>query len=96
VRCGLLEVDTGDVPVATHLPASFYSLLTPQVFARAKYDEMCAKKVELHASQLHLVKGSRLNIRIGPGDASLAKAILNVLPKAKVKPLANPFEEAQW
>lgn len=96
LRSALVEVDEGDVPVATHAPTGFYSLLTPQVFARAKFEEMCAKKAELHASQLHLVKGSRLNIRIGPGDGSLAKAILNVLPKAKAKPLTNPFEEAQW
>ena len=96
LRSGLVEVDPGDAPVAMHLPTSFYSLLTPQVFSKAKYEEMCAKKAELHASQLHLVKGSRLNVRIGPGDASLAKALLNVLPKAKAKPLTNPFEEAQW
>ena len=86
LRSGLIEVDPGDAPVATHPPTGFYSLLTPQVFARAKFEEMCVKKAELHASQLHMVKGSPLNIRIGPGDGSLAKAILNVLPKAKAKP----------
>lgn len=96
LRNGLIEVDAGGAPMATHPPSGFHSLLTPQVFAMAKYQEMCAKKAELHASQLHIVRGSQLNVRIGPGDASLAKALLNVLPKAKAKPLTNPFEEAQW
>jgi len=46
---------------------------------------------------LHLLKGSGLNIRAGgAGDASLVKAMLNLLPKAKVKGPTNPFEEAQW
>ncbi|MFI5378597.1 MAG: 2-C-methyl-D-erythritol 4-phosphate cytidylyltransferase [Tepidisphaerales bacterium] len=96
LRNPLVEVDSGGVPVAMHPPSSFYGLLTPQAFAVAKYREMCAKKAELHPSQLHIVKGSPLNVRIGPGDGSLAKALLNILPKAKAKPLTNPFEEAQW
>ena len=38
-----------------------------------------------------------LNIRLGgPGDAGMAKAMINMLPKSKVKPPSSPFEEAQW
>jgi len=32
----------------------------------------------------------------GPGDASLVRAMLNLLPKPKIKGPSNPFEEAQW
>jgi len=96
LRSGLIEVDPGGAPMATHLPSSYHIMQTPQVFSLAKYQEMCARKAEPHASQLHIVKGSPLNNRIGPPDASLARAILNILPKAKSKPLTNPFEEAQW
>jgi len=31
----------------------------------------------------------------GPGDAAMVKAMMNLLPRPKIKP-ANPFEEAQW
>jgi 2-C-methyl-D-erythritol 4-phosphate cytidylyltransferase len=96
LRNGLIEVDAGGAPVAMHPASSYYGLLAPQAFAMKAFHEICDKKSELHASRLHIVKGSPLNIRVGPGDASLAKALLNVLPKAKAKPLTNPFEEAQW
>ena len=32
----------------------------------------------------------------GPGDSGLAKVMLGMLPKAKIKPPSSPFEEAQW
>jgi hypothetical protein len=58
---------------------------------------MATSGKELHPSQTTILKGSSLNIRIGgSGDASLAKAMLNMLPKPKVKPLNIQFEEAQW
>ncbi len=42
------------------------------------------------------MNGSPLNVRLGgPGDAALAKALLALLPKPKVR-AASPFEEAQW
>jgi hypothetical protein len=44
-----------------------------------------------------LVKGSSLNVRAGgPGEGSLIKTMLNMLPKPKIKPPSSPFEEAQW
>ena len=43
------------------------------------------------------MKGSPLNIRVGSSaDERVAKAMLNMLPKPKVKAPSNPFEEAQW
>ena len=101
LRNGLIEVDEGGNPLAIHRPCSCMNLLTPQVFSRAKFLEMAGGQggaaKEVHPSQLTLVKGSGLNLRVGgPGDAGLIKTMLGMLPKAKVKPLSSPFEEAQW
>jgi len=96
VRSSLLELDEGGGAVALHPAASFAQLLTPQVYSRQRLTELAAGR-EVHASELKLVKGSGLNIRLtGAGDAGLAKAILNLMPKPKAKALSNPFEEAQW
>jgi 2-C-methyl-D-erythritol 4-phosphate cytidylyltransferase len=101
VRNGLVELDEGGNPLAVHRPGSFMNLLTPQVFSLAKFLELAGGQggpaKEIHPSQLTLLKGSGLNVRVGgPGDAALIKTMLNLLPKAKVKPLSSPFEEAQW
>jgi 2-C-methyl-D-erythritol 4-phosphate cytidylyltransferase len=101
LRNGLVEVDEGGNPLAMHRPAAFMNLLTPQVYSRAKFLELAggpgAAAKEIHPSQLTLVKGSGLNLRVGgAGDAGLIKTMLAMLPKAKVKPLSSPFEEAQW
>jgi 2-C-methyl-D-erythritol 4-phosphate cytidylyltransferase len=96
VRSSLVEVDPGGNPMALHAAAEFVQLLWPQVFSRARFLELAAGK-EIHPSELTLVKGSGLNIRLGgAGDASVAKAMLNLLPKPKTKAPSNPFEEAQW
>jgi len=97
VRTTLVEVDEGGNPLAWHLAPSYMHLLTPQAFSKAKFAEIGSSGKELHPSQTTLVKGSSLNVRIGgPGDASLARAMINMLPKPKVKPMSSPFEEAQW
>jgi len=97
VRGALVEVDEGGEAMAIHPASRFMELLGTQAFSRGKFEAMAKSKQEPHASQLHLLKGSGLNIRAGgAGDASLVKAMLNLLPKAKVKGPTNPFEEAQW
>jgi 2-C-methyl-D-erythritol 4-phosphate cytidylyltransferase len=97
VRGTLVETDEGGSPVAFHLPTHFSQLLTPQAFSKAAFLEMASKKTELHPSRLTLLKGSPLNVRIGgPGDATLLKSMLNMLPKPKSKAAINPFDEAQW
>ena len=96
-RTPLIEVDEGGNSLAIHPIIRFMQLLTPQCLSRKKFEEIAASKQELHPSQLHVVKGSGLNIRLGgAGDLSLAKAMMNMLPKRKVKGPNNPFEEAQW
>lgn len=97
VRSQMVEVDEGGNALAFHAPSSFMNIVTPHCYARAAFDELVRSKAEPHASKITLLKGSPLNIRLGgPGDVSLIKAMLNMLPKAKSKPLSSPFEEAQW
>ncbi len=97
VRSPLVEVDEGANPLAWRLPGEFMHLLTPQCYSREKFIEMGRTQSPVHPSQSMLIKGSALNLRIGgSGDAGLIKTMINMLPKAKMKPLSNPFEEAQW
>jgi 2-C-methyl-D-erythritol 4-phosphate cytidylyltransferase/2-C-methyl-D-erythritol 2,4-cyclodiphosphate synthase len=97
IRSPLVEVDEGGGAMAYHLPGSFVQLLTPQAFSKSKFMEMVNTGREIHPSQVTLLKGSPLNIRIGgSGDAGLAKVMLHMLPKPKMKAPSGPFEEAQW
>jgi 2-C-methyl-D-erythritol 4-phosphate cytidylyltransferase len=97
LRTPLVEVDEGGNPLSYHLPGSYVQLLTPQVYSKQKFAEMASAGKELHPSQVKLLKGSPLIVGLGgAGDATLVKAMLNMLPKPKVKPPSSPFEEAQW
>jgi 2-C-methyl-D-erythritol 4-phosphate cytidylyltransferase len=97
LRGGLAELDEGGGAMAFHAASRYRQVLTPQVFSAAAFKEMAGKKAEPHASQFGLVEGSGLNVRASGGrDASLLKAMLNMLPKRKVRGPENPFEEAQW
>jgi 2-C-methyl-D-erythritol 4-phosphate cytidylyltransferase len=97
VRSTLVELDEGNNPVAYHFPSRFVHLLTPQVFAKERFVKMAETGVEVHPSEVSLVKGSPLNVRIGGGgEERMAKAMLNMLPKPKVRAPSSPFEEAQW
>jgi 2-C-methyl-D-erythritol 4-phosphate cytidylyltransferase len=97
VRASLIELDEGQNAVVFHNPTAFLQMLTPQVFSKAKFMEMAAAQKELHPSQWKLIKGSSLNVRVGTSaDASMAKSMLNMLPKPKLKAPSSPFEEAQW
>lgn len=96
LRSTLVEVDEGGSALAYHLPSRFMNLVTPQVFSREEYLRLAKEKTDTHASQVTLLKGSPLNVRVaGSGDASLIKAMLNMLPKPK-KAAGGPFDEAQW
>jgi 2-C-methyl-D-erythritol 4-phosphate cytidylyltransferase len=97
LRAPLIEIEEADAPVATHPAARMLSLLTPQVYSADKFAEMVAKRSELHPSELSILRGSGLNVRvISSADATLIKAMMNLLPKPKIKGPTNPFEEAQW
>jgi 2-C-methyl-D-erythritol 4-phosphate cytidylyltransferase len=97
VRGTLVELDEGGQAIGYQRPDRFALLVTPQFFSRAKFDEMAKAKRETHASEVTLIKASPLNVRVGGvGDNGLVKAMINLLPKPKVKPPSSPFEEAQW
>ena len=69
-----------------HLSNRYVQLLTPQAFTRTKFMEIASSKQDIHASALHLLKGSPLNVRLsGSGDAALVKQLINMLPKPKLK-----------
>jgi 2-C-methyl-D-erythritol 4-phosphate cytidylyltransferase len=96
VRSQLLEVDEHGQAMACRTPTEFVHLLTPMAFTREKFLALCASKSEPHASELTLVKGSPLNVRVGGGgDAGFVKTFLNMLPKKKIQSM-GVFEEAQW
>jgi 2-C-methyl-D-erythritol 4-phosphate cytidylyltransferase len=97
VKSVLVEVDEGGSAMAYHLPSRFVQLLTPQSFSRARFVKMAESGTEVHPSEVRLLKGSPLNVRIsGPGEAGLVKSMIGMLPKPKVKGPLTPFDEAQW
>lgn len=96
VRSTLVEVDEGGQAVTYHLPGQFRHLLTPQAFRKDRFIELARNRSEPHPSELTLLEGSSLNIRLSGGDASVVRAMINLLPKPKVKGPLSPFEEAQW
>jgi 2-C-methyl-D-erythritol 4-phosphate cytidylyltransferase len=97
LRATLVELDEGGSPLAYHSPANYMQLATPQVFQRDRFLKFATTKAEPHPSEIKLLKGSPLNVRVGSGgDISLAKAMLSMMPKPKIKAPNSPFEEAQW
>jgi 2-C-methyl-D-erythritol 4-phosphate cytidylyltransferase len=96
-RAALLELDDVGHPVALAAPSRFVQMLLPICFTRARFERLASEKTEPHASEYAIVKGSGLNVRVNGGhDAGLVKAMLNLLPRPKVKAPSSPFEEAQW
>ena len=97
IACIAIQIDEHGNPLHHWRADEFVHLLTPQLYSRDLFLSSAAKGEPLPLSYAKLLKGSPLNQRIrGAGDASLAKSMMNHLPKPKSKPLSNPFEEAQW
>jgi 2-C-methyl-D-erythritol 4-phosphate cytidylyltransferase len=101
MSCGLsgtlLRIDESDHISETLTTRPLRMLLTPQVFSRKAFDELCDKGFESLRSRLALHDSSKLNIRVNSSaDATLARAHLTLLPKPRVKGPSNPFEEASW
>lgn len=97
MRSELIQVDDGGRPLHHWRADEFVQLLTPQLYSRERFNAMTAGGEHMPLAHARLIKGSPLNVRIrGGGDASLGNLILGLLPKPKVKPPSNPFEEAQW
>jgi 2-C-methyl-D-erythritol 4-phosphate cytidylyltransferase len=97
IRNGMAELDEGGNPVGIVPSSRFTQLVTPMLLSKQKFLELAGAKREPHGSELSLLKGSALNIRVGgAGEGNIAKAMLNMLPKPKLKGGLTPFEEAQW
>ncbi|HXE52549.1 MAG TPA: 2-C-methyl-D-erythritol 4-phosphate cytidylyltransferase [Tepidisphaeraceae bacterium] len=97
LRSELIQVDEGGNPLRVWNPDEFVQVMLPQVYSKATFARMAQSGQELSAVHATLLKGSPLNLRIrGAGDASLAKCMMSLMPKPKVKPPGSPFEEAQW
>lgn len=97
VKSGLIQLDEGGAPVGVVNPNDYAQVVLPMLLTKAKFIELAKAKREPHASELTLLKGSSLNVRLsGPADAGFIKAMLSMMPKPKSRPLGSPFEEAQW
>ncbi|HZZ42131.1 MAG TPA: 2-C-methyl-D-erythritol 4-phosphate cytidylyltransferase [Tepidisphaeraceae bacterium] len=79
------------------LPGEIWVMQGMEIYDIQRFRKMVAEKLPVPAKEMELVKGSMLNVRCNStGDASMVKAMLNMLPKPKKNALSNPFEEAQW
>lgn len=97
IRAGLIETEESGKPIALRPPQRFAQVVTPWAMRKDKFLEMAKSKREPAAAEMWLVRSSSLNIRVSsPGDAGLAKVMIGMLPKPKIKGPENPFEEAQW
>lgn len=97
MRSSLAKIDeTGEI-LSIESPQRFMQVVTPWAIKREKFVDLAKAKREPSPSEVHLLKGSHLNMRVNSaGDAILAKAMIGMLPKPKMRAADNPFEEAQW
>jgi 2-C-methyl-D-erythritol 4-phosphate cytidylyltransferase len=97
VRSGLIEVDESGKPVSLGSARRFQQVVTPWALRKDKFAELVKNKRDPSAGEMWLLHSSPLNVRVASAsDASLAKSMIAMLPKPKVRAADNPFEEAQW
>ena len=73
------------------------NLVTPQAFSKRSSSRWPRRKSELHASEVTLLKGSPLNVRVGGcGDAGFVQDDDQHAAEAEDQGPMSPFEEAQW
>jgi 2-C-methyl-D-erythritol 4-phosphate cytidylyltransferase len=97
VRGGIVETEESGKPIAIRSGQRFQNIVTPWALRKDKFMEIVKTKRDPAAAEMWLVRSSSLNIRVvSPADATLAKSMLAMLPKPKVRAADNPFEEAQW
>jgi 2-C-methyl-D-erythritol 4-phosphate cytidylyltransferase len=97
IRTGVVELEDSGKPMSVRSGQKFQQLVTPWAFRKDKFLEMVKNRREPVASEIWLLRSSSLNIRVTTAtDATLAKLMLGMLPKPKVRGPDNPFEEAQW
>jgi 2-C-methyl-D-erythritol 4-phosphate cytidylyltransferase len=96
LNAAVLEIEAG--MISSHRPQkSLRSLVTPMVFSRKAFEEFAQKGIESMLSRIVPFESTALNVRVNAGNESgLAKAMIGLLPKPKLKGPSNPFEEASW
>lgn len=67
LRAGLVQLDEGGSPIGLLTPSEYAQVVTPLLFTKAKFMELATAKREPHASELTLLKGSPLNVRLSSG-----------------------------
>gem|GEM_PF-619713 len=93
----LLQLDETGTVLESLPGKSLRQLFWTFAFKRKVFEEVIKSGLGAVHSRLHLLDASPLSMRVNSaGDASLAKAHINLLPKPKTKASTNPFEEAQW
>jgi 2-C-methyl-D-erythritol 4-phosphate cytidylyltransferase len=96
-RSSLIEMDESGEVMAMHSPQKFLNVTSPWAFERGKFLDMAKSRREPSPSEIFVLRGSPLNVRVnGSADAALIKSMIHLLPKPKVRAADNPFEEAQW
>jgi 2-C-methyl-D-erythritol 4-phosphate cytidylyltransferase len=97
LRSTIAQVEESGRPISLNAPQRFMQVVTPWALTRGKFLELAQAKRGPEAGEIVLLRGSSLNIRVNGGsDAALAKVMIGMLPKPKIRAADNPFEEAQW
>jgi len=97
LRGELAELGGDGLPMAIRPAVSFLQLLTPWVMKRGVLAAAIKNQALPTGADLTILRAAPQNIRVGSaGDAGLAKTMLAMLPKRKMRASENPFEEAQW
>jgi len=97
VRGGVIETEDSGKPIALRSGQRFQQVVTPWVFRKDKFLEMAKNRRDPAVGEMWLLRSSSLNVRLSHAtDVSMVKAMISLLPKPRIKPADNPFEEAQW
>ncbi len=97
LKATIAQLDDSGKPLSLNPPQKFMQVVTPWSMKRDKFLEIAKTKKDPAPADIHLLRGSNLNIRVnGSSDAALAKVMIGMLPKPKMRAAENPFEEAQW
>lgn len=97
VNAGLVSLDETGTLTDLRTAKSQRQLLTPWCLKRDVFEQLIKTGPTGVLSRLVPLESSPVNVRVSGGaDASIARALLPLVPKPKPKAASNPFEEAQW
>ena len=86
LRGGIIEAEDSGKPIAIRSGQRFQNVATPWALRKDKFLEMVKAERDPAATEMWLVRSSALNIRVvSAADATLAKSMLAMLPKPKIR-----------